>query len=53
LSPEIVPEGKLGDIVTVHGVIEFREGRAQMTISCAGDVITETDAQSEAACRDH
>jgi hypothetical protein len=40
---------KLGDIVIVHGKIGFYGGRPQMTISCAGDVITEKDAESEAA----
>ena len=40
---------KLGDVVSVHGVIQLHEGHPQMIIGCAGDVISETDIQTEAA----
>jgi hypothetical protein len=43
---------KLGDVVSVHGVIKSFEGHPQMVIGCAGDVISESDIQSEAAWSD-
>src|SRR5208283_602590 len=38
---------KLGDIVTVHGMVDSVDGQPRMTVGNAGDVITETDASDQ------
>jgi hypothetical protein len=38
---------KLGDIVTVHGVVDSVDGLPRMIVGNAGDVITETDASDQ------